>query len=105
LSFSGAITLKDCGQAGTENDEVPRLCWHCLEPGPHVFAEDVVLDDRGKSRLAILGCRQCREAIAKIEKPPGLILVSVPRMDPATDCPSVELASSHVDATLKLTCE
>jgi hypothetical protein len=105
FSFSGGITLKDYGQAGTENDEVSRPCWHRLEPGPNVFAEDVVLDDRGKSRLAVFGCYECREAIAKIEKPPGLNLITVPWMDPATHRRSVELTSSHVSTPLELTSE
>jgi hypothetical protein len=60
LSLSGVVTLKDDSHAGAENYEVSRPCRHRLEPGPDVFAEDVVLDNRGKSGSAILGRCECR---------------------------------------------
>jgi len=59
FSLSGVVTLKDYSQAGAEHDEVSRPCLHRLQPGPDVFAEDIVLDDRGKSGPAILCCHQC----------------------------------------------
>src|SRR5580704_4762995 len=97
------ITLNDNSHGRTENNKMSRPHLHCLEPGPHVFSEDVVLDNRGEPGLAILGRNQRRQPIAEIQKPPGLILVLIPRMRPSAYCPSRELASSHMDAAFELT--
>ena len=99
--LSDPITLKDNSNARTENDEMSRPYRHRLEPGPNVFAEDIVLDHRGESCLAILGRRQCGQAVAEIEKPPGFSLVLIPRMRPTTYCPPVELTSPHVNTTVE----
>ena len=101
LSLSDPITLKDNSNARTENDEMSRPYRHRLEPGPNVFAEDIVLDHRGESGLAILGRRQCGQTVAEIEKPPRFSLVLIPRMRPTTYCPPVELTSPHVNTAVE----
>ena len=47
VSLPDPITLKDNSHARTENDEMSRPNRHGLEPGPDVFAEDVVLERDG----------------------------------------------------------
>ena len=60
LALSGLITLKDKVHTRTENNEVSRPLRDWPEPGPHVFAKDVVLDDRGEPCSTILGRHECR---------------------------------------------
>jgi hypothetical protein len=60
LSLSGVVSLQNNRHAGTEDYKMSRPCRNGLEPGPHVFAENVVLDDRGKSGLAVLCCGERR---------------------------------------------
>lgn len=102
VSLPDPITLKDNSHARTENDEMSRPNRHGLEPVPDVFAEDVVLNNRGESSPAIFRRHRRGQAIAEIEKPPGLNLVVIPRMCPTAYCPPVELASPHMNTAVEL---
>jgi hypothetical protein len=102
VSLPDPITLKDDSHARTENDEMSRPNRHRPEPGPDVFAEDVVLNNCGESSSAILRRYRCGQAITEVEKPPGLNLVVIPRMCPTAYCPPVELASPHVNTAVEL---
>lgn len=74
-----------------------------MEPSRHIGAENVVLHYRGKSCRTVLVCSQSRQSVAQVEQPSGFRLVHVTMgVDPALDCPAVELPATHVDAAVEL---